>query len=118
MPAIASAAQPAEFNRCLVQVFQMVRETQRMGLGYLDRFYTPKKNLLTTSDVAIAKIVDVFLAFKSAPWQLQIVRALLRGTHDGQSSLHQLRAQHRLLEEIIKPLVPAVFRNALLAEML
>lgn len=46
-----------------------------------------------------------------------MVRDLLRGTHDDQSPLHQLRAQHRLLEEIIKPLVPELFLNALLAEM-
>ena len=36
------------------------------------------------------------------PWRLDIARAVLRGTHDAQSPLHQLRSQHRLLELIIR----------------
>ena len=37
------------------------------------------------------------------PWQqLAIVRAVLRGTHDHQSPLHLLRAQHQCLEIIFK----------------
>ena len=52
------------------------------------------------------------------PWQLQIVRAVLRGTHDGQSPLRQLRAQDDLEEIIRRWAWPEVYLNALLAEML
>ena len=53
------------------------------------------------------------------PWRLDIVRAVLRGTHDAQSPLHQLRAQHRLLELIIRSWAwPELFLDALVTEML
>ena len=65
------------------------------------------------------------------PWRLEIVRAVLLGTHDAQSPLCQLRSQHRLLELIIRrwawPEVlvnsarlwaPELFLKSLIAEML
>ena len=65
------------------------------------------------------------------PWRLEIVRAVLLGTHDPQSPLHQLRSEHRLLELIIRdwawPEVlvnsarlwaPELFLDVLIAEML
>ena len=64
MPAIA--AQPAEFNRRLGQVFEMVNVTNSIFL-YPNRSYTREHNLPHTTEVAIAKIRDAFSAFKPAP---------------------------------------------------
>ena len=50
-------------------------------------------------------------------WQHATVRELLRGTHDSQSLFGYLRAQHHILEGIVRRL-PEVFLNALLDEML
>ena len=50
-------------------------------------------------------------------WQHATVCALLRGTHDTQSPLRYLRAQHHILEEIVRRLIE-VFLNTQLAEML
>ena len=70
-------------------------------------------------------------AWRHEPWRLEIVRAVLLGTHDPQSPLCQLRAQRHLLELIIRgwawPEVlvnsarlwaPEVFLDALIGEML
>ena len=53
------------------------------------------------------------------PWRTtEIVRAVLRVTHDTQSPLHKLKAQHRLLELIIRRWVwPELFVNSLVAEL-
>ena len=49
-------------------------------------------------------------------WLIDIVRALLRGTHDAQSSLRHLRGQSHLLELIVKCFVLSV--DALVIELL
>ena len=65
------------------------------------------------------------------PWRLEIVRAVLLGTHDAQSPLCQLQGQRSVLELIIRgwawPEVlvnsarlwaPELFLDVLMAEML
>ena len=51
-------------------------------------------------------------------WNLEIVRALLRGTHDDHSPLRYLRACSDITEIIVSEAVPEVFLITLLAEML
>jgi len=51
------------------------------------------------------------------PWQLPAVRALLRGTHDEQSSLWHLQRQSHILELIVWRL-PELFLTRLLADLL
>ena len=50
-------------------------------------------------------------------WQIQIVRRLLLGTHDDNSPLRHLRAQHHILEMIFKS-IPELFPNTVIAQML
>ena len=65
------------------------------------------------------------------PWRIEIVRTVLRGTHDAQSPLHQLQGQRSVLELIIRgwawPEVlvnsarlwaPELFLDVLIAELL
>ena len=65
------------------------------------------------------------------PWQLDIVRVVLRGTHDAQSPLCQLRGQQSVLELIFRGWAwsemlvnsarlwaPELFLDVLIAEML
>ena len=38
------------------------------------------------------------------PWQSRIVRTVLRGTHDAQSPLRHVKADHSILEMILRPI--------------
>ena len=45
---------------------------------------------------------EVNVPERGCPWRFEIFRAVLRGTHDVQSPLCQLRAQHHILEQSIR----------------